>query len=176
MFYCWRQKCQRGGTVVGGWHWLAAGGQRRTSRTHHHPCCGVLCINRLEVAEQGLCDTFGHNIYLIKLLLLPSLPDLDNNDGDWANVAWMTGESLDFPSPPLANIFGITIKEMRNNNETRRTEVLSTMNEGSWMMSLLSVCLSRLTAPLSSSHVSVCSFCKRRRKIMMSTYCDKWFN
>lgn len=54
----------------------------------------------------------------------------------------MTGESLDFPSPPLANIFGITIKEMRNNNETRRTEVLSTMNEGSWMMSLLSVCLS----------------------------------
>lgn len=71
-----------GGTVVGGWHWLAAGGQRRTSRTHHHPCCGVLCINRLEVAEQGLCDTFGHNIYLIKLLLLPSLPDLDNNDGD----------------------------------------------------------------------------------------------
>lgn len=74
---------KEGGAVVGGWHWLAAGGQRRTSRTHHHPCCGVLCINRLEVAEQGFCDTFGHNIYLIKLLLLPSLPDLDNNDARW---------------------------------------------------------------------------------------------
>lgn len=110
MLFCWRHKCQRGG------EWLAAGGQRRTSRTHHHPCCGVLCINRLEVAEQGLCDTFGHNIYLIKLPL-PWTPSLIRIIMTVIERTWrILGFSI---SRPLANIFGITIKEMRNNNETR---------------------------------------------------------